>query len=696
MAGRLTVPQGRPDVNAARGFRALSIRHKLLVLGIGPLLLALPLLAVVLVVWGDSALDTMLVAKVRSDLAVARGYFDRVEAEVGASTLAVAGSLALYDVVARNDDEAMKQLIARAKQQHALEFLQFRPGPPPSPSERAAVDGSESLASVELLEPAQLAALAPDLDGRIGIHLVKTLNAAPTDRQREERAMVMIASAPVLSPGGRLLGHLRGGVLLNRNLAFIDHINEIVYPHGALPFGSLGTATLFLDDVRITTNVRIFGAEGGERAIGTRVSQVVRDAVLGSGDTWLGRAFVVNDWYVSGYLPLADAAGRRVGMLYVGFLEKPFQAIKLGVLYGMGGVMLALMALSLWLALGWARRIFRPIDAMTQTMRAVESGDLAARTGLAGRDDTGDEVGQLAGHLDRLLDTIDDKTRALQQAHDVLDQKVAERTRELQSAQAQLVKSEKLAAIGQLTAGIAHEVNNPIAVIQGNLDLVREMLGRKARPVQAELKLIDAQIERMRLIVTQLLQFARPAEYAGYVEAVDAARAIDDSLVLVQHLLSRTRIEVVRDFQATRKAQINRQELQQVLINLVVNAIQVMPDGGVLTLATRDRDTAWLEIHIVDTGPGFSPEVERGLFQAFVTTKKEGTGLGLWISRSLVERYGGDIRAASRADGMAGAVLTVLLPADVPAAEAGDTGDAAVGAEDVTKDDRGGNAAAPA
>jgi signal transduction histidine kinase len=651
-----------------RGFRALSIRHKLLVLGIGPLLLALPLLALVLVVWGDSALDAMLVAKVRSDLAVARGYFERVEAEVGASTLAVAGSLAIYDAVARNDDEAMKQLLARAKQQHALEFLQFRPGPPPPSAERMASNGNESLASVELLEPPQLAALAPDLDGRIGIDLVKTLNAAPTERQREERAMVMIASAPVLSPGGRVLGHLRGGVLLNRNLAFIDHINEIVYPRGALPFGSLGTATLFLDDVRITTNVRIFGAEGGDRAIGTRVSQVVRDAVLGQGDTWLGRAFVVNDWYVSGYLPLADGAGKRVGMLYVGFLEKPFQAIKLGVLYGMGGVMLALMALSLWLALGWARRIFEPIDAMTHTMRAVESGNLAARSGLTGPDHTSDEVGQLAGHLDRLLDTIDDKTRALQQANDALDQKVVERTRELQSAQAQLVKSEKLAAIGQLTAGIAHEVNNPIAVIQGNLDLVREMLGKKARPVRSELDLIDAQIERMRLIVTRLLQFARPGEYAGYVEAVDTASAIDDSLVLVQHLLARTRINVERDFQATHSVHINRQELQQVLINLVVNAIQVMPEGGTLTLATRDAAPGLVAIHIVDTGPGFSADVERELFQAFVTTKKEGTGLGLWISRNLVERYGGDIAARNRDDGITGAVLTVQLPT-----EAGDT-----------------------
>ncbi|HSW25160.1 MAG TPA: cache domain-containing protein, partial [Burkholderiaceae bacterium] len=594
-----------------------------------------------------------------SGLAVARGYFDRVQAEVGASTLAVAQSHALADAVQRDDRAALARLLARARQQHALEFLELLP---PDTSDASAVQhgGGEGLARVALLESAQFERVAPELAARVPVKLVATRNAAPTERTSEDRAMVMLALAPVQALDGRPLGLLRGGVLLNRNLAFIDHINEIVYPRGALPFGSQGTATVFLDDVRISTNVRLFGQDG-ERAIGTRVSQAVRDAVLGQGDTWLGRAFVVNDWYVSAYQPLNNAAGRRIGMLYVGFLDSPFQQVKLGVLLGMGAVMLALMAVAMRLALTWARRIFAPIERMTQTMQSVEAGDLAARAQVA---DGSDEVGRLAGHLDRLLDTIDDKTRALQASHDDLDRKVVERTRELQSAQAHLIKSEKLAAIGQLTAGIAHEVNNPIAVIQGNLDLLRETLGRKARPVQAELKLVDEQIERMRLIVTRLLQYARPGEYAGYVEPIDTEQAITDSLVLVQHLLSRTHIAVQRDGRATRRALINRQELQQVLINAIVNAIQAMPDGGTLTLATRDAGEVQIEIDIADTGPGFAAGSAALRFQPFRTTKKEGTGLGLWISRSLVERYGGDVRANNRTDGVSGALLTVVLPAE--------------------------------
>ena len=472
--------------------------------------------------------------------------------------------------------------------------------------------------------------------------------------------MVMLATQPVRASDGRLLGWVQGGLLLNRNLPFIDHVNEIVYPEGSLPFGSKGTATLFLDDVRISTNVRLFGTESDERAIGTRVSQTVRDAVLGSGRTWLDRAFVVDEWYVSAYQPLTNGAGERIGMLYVGYLERPFTWLKYAALASIGLVFFPVMTAAAWVSLRWARSIFRPIERMEATMQRVEAGEFEARVGDVG---SADEIGRLAAHLDHLLGVIGENTRSLQRWNAELDAKVAERTQALEAAQSELVRSEKLATIGQLTASIAHEVNNPIAVIQGNLDLVRELLGSEASRVAPELQLVDQQIERMRLIVTQLLQFARPGEYAGYVEEVDPARSLDDCLVLVGHLLSRTRIDVRRAMNATRRAEINRHELQQVLVNLMVNAIHAMPDGGELRLVTEDRGEDMLALSVVDSGPGLDAGMVERLFQPFVTRKKDGTGLGLWISRGLVERYGGDIVAGNREDGARGAVFTVLLKA---------------------------------
>jgi signal transduction histidine kinase len=636
-----------------------SVRNKLLAMALLPLLVVFPLLVAALLIWGNAAYDRLLITKVRSDLAVARGYFDQVTAEVGGGTESVAASHALLRALNARDPAALEQLLSQSRERLGLDFLVALP---PNEAPLAGTDPSASprVGQLALLESAQFEQLAPRLRERIRISIVPTRNAAPSERTVEDRAMVVLATSEVRDDAGQVVALLRGGVLLNQNLPFIDHINRIVYPDGSLPFGSQGTATLFLNDVRITTNVRLFQ---DQRAIGTRVSQAVSDAVLQRGNTWLDRAFVVNDWYVSAYEPLLDARGQRIGMLYVGYLEEPFRLAKAGMLAVIGLIFLVVMALAAVFSVRWARSIFKPVERMNRTMQLVEEGNTGARVGAI---EARDEIGTLASHLDQLLDVIDEKTQSLQRWANELDAKVAERTHELaqsnaslQQAQHQLVKSEKLAAIGQLTASIAHEINNPIAVIQGNLDLMRETLGASAQPVASELKLLDEQVERMRLIVTQLLQYARPTEYAGYVEALDVNRTLEDCLVLVGHLLARTRIVVVRDFRATARAGMNRQELQQVVINLMVNAIQAMPEGGRLHLATSDWAEAGVVIEVRDTGPGLPQQVRERLFHPFFTTKNDGNGLGLWISQGLVERYGGSLSAANAPDG--GAVFHVRL-----------------------------------
>lgn len=653
----------------------MRIRDKLLAMVLLPLVVVLPLLGVVLLWWGNVAFDRLLVTKVRADLAVAQGYFERVQGGIGASVGAIADSHALHLALA--DPHAdLVALLQQLKAKDRLDFINLRSadgtlvftdsGPARrndrgSPAFAAAADG-EGRTGLELLSPDQQGLLGTDARARIDVPLLATRNAAPTARRQEDRAMLLLSTHAVHAADGRLIGYVQGGVLLNRNLAFIDHINEIVYPEGSLPFGSRGTATLFLGDVRISTNVRLFGSEQQQRAIGTRVSQAVRDAVLGRGSTWLDRAFVVDQWYVSAYEPLADSAGRRIGMLYVGFLERPFQLLKIAVVASIGAIFFAVMAVAAVVSLRWARTIFGPLERMEATMRRVEDGALDARVGAVG---SGDEIGRLAGHLDRLLETIARNTQALRRWNAELDAKVAERSAQLESAQAQLVRSEKLATVGQLTASIAHEVNNPIAVIQGNVDLLRELLPREvAASVAPELKLVDEQIQRMRLIVNQLLQFARPTEFAGYVESLAPAQVVEDCLVLVGHLLAQTRIEVRRELRAERRVAINRQELQQVIVNLLVNAIAAMAGGGTLTLGTHDKGDA-VEIVVADTGPGLPAELLTQLFQPFVTRKKDGNGLGLWISRGIVERYGGTITAANRDGG--GAVFTVRLAADAAA-----------------------------
>jgi two-component system NtrC family sensor kinase len=517
---------------------------------------------------------------------------------------------------------------------------------------RDALHGSAGSA-IDIYDEGQLTAIDASLRDRASLNLVPTAQAMPDARQSETRGMIIHAAAPVFDAGGQLLGVVEGGMLLNGNLEFVDTLNAIIYRDGSLPLGSKGTVTLFLDDARIATNVRLFE---GERALGTRVSKSVREFVLERGNTWLDTAFVVNDWYVSGYEPVLDSFGKRVGMLYVGFLEEPFRSAKENALAVIFLLFATISLVGSALSLYWARSIFRPLERMNDAIVRIDGGEIDARVGVTG---SCDELGRLAGEFDHLLDVLAVKRNELQRWANDLDLKVAERTLELEQAntylreaQRQLVMSEKLAAIGELTAGVAHEINNPIAVIQGNLDVLRDVLGPAAQPVIREVRLIDEQVNRIRVIVTKLLQFARPGEFAGYVESVDCGSVLADCLMLSQHHLCKRSIRVEQRYAATRLVAINGQELQQVLINLIVNAVQAMPEGGTLTLASSDWDEneepRGVRIDVSDTGEGIRAEDVDRIFDPFFTTKKTlGTGLGLSISYSLIERYGGRITVDS-------------------------------------------------
>ena len=658
-----------------------SVRAKLVLIVLLPPLVMVPALAGLLFYWGDAAYDKLLVSRVSAELITAHQYLDRVLDTNGRAVAGFADSARLARAMS---GDGLRELLQQTATNERFDFVRLLDaegrivagsGEVPVgrkedwPVVREALNGRKSVA-IDIFSAAQLAEISPALAQRARVPLVPTPNAAPDPRSEETQGMLIHAAAPVWNAEGHLAGVVVAGVMLNHNLDFVDTINDIVYPEGSLPLGSKGTATLFLGDVRIATNVRLFGGDRGEsgtRALGTRVSQKVRDAVLGEGRTWLDSAFVVNDWYVSGYEPVLDGAGKRVGMLYVGYLETPFAQVKHTIFATLIGLFAAVMAASSALLLWRARRVFKPLETMDTTMAAVEAGDVTARVGaVPGRD----EIARLAEHFDRLLDTLHERNAELSRLNTELDFKVIERTRELalaleelRAAQKQLVRSEKLAAIGQLTAGVAHEINNPIAVMQGNLDLVREELGEAAAPVKNELRLLDEQIHRVRVIVTKLLQFARPDEFAGYVETVDVNAAVADCLVLVRHELKKGDIAVVQELRATRPVRVNRNELQQVLINLAVNAIHAMTAGGRLTFVTADWEGKGVCIGVRDTGAGIPPEHLARVFDPFFTTKKtQGTGLGLSISLALIERYGGTISVDSRLG--AGTEFSVFLLAE--------------------------------
>lgn len=643
-----------------------SVRFRLLIMALLPLIVLMPLLLLLGMTRWSADYDKVLIANVESDLRIAEQYLARLMFETGTDLLSVSESSEFSTLLDR-PDTAQEAYFTAKQDVLELDFLYFLPRADAEekakkwPVIRAALNGMTNT-QIDIFGQDDLSEYSSELAAQARIDLIETEAAVPTDRIVEDRGMVLHSASPVMIPGHS--GVLVGGILLNRNLQFIDTINALVYLNAITGGERQGTATLFLDDVRVSTNVRLFE---DVRALGTRVSGAVRGEVLDKGQTWLARAFVVNDWYISGYLPLKDSFGQRVGMLYVGFLEAPFSAAKRAAYLWMMVAFVAVLVLSGPLFLWLAKGIFAPLEQMSSTMRKVEKGDLSARNGNVG---ARDEIGQVAAHLDSLLNQVQDRDQKLRAWAGELNDRVDQRTSELRDANAkleqtfkQLVMSEKLASIGEITAGVAHEINNPVAVIQGNVDVMRETLGENAESVKTELDLVDRQVSRIDAIVGKLLQFARPGEFSGFDESTLISPVVTDCLVLVDHLISKRNIEIKLDLNEAPVVKIDPGEMQQVVINLVVNAVQAMGDDGVLTISLNQMDQdgqTGAALVVKDTGPGIPLDKLNSVFDPFFTTKQaEGTGLGLSISQSLIQRAGGLISARNTGDG---AEFTVWLP----------------------------------
>lgn len=230
-------------------------------------------------------------------------------------------------------------------------------------------------------------------------------------------------------------------------------------------------------------------------------------------------------------------------------------------------------------------------------------------------------------------------------------------------------ESEKLAAVGTLAAGLAHEINNPIGIMISRIELMlveADELGLPA-PVQQDLEVLQRNARRVSRITQGLLSFARRAP--GVKEPIDLNLVVDDTLVLFEGQATKAGIGVTRRLAARLpRVQGDANQLQQVLLNLLKNAREALRDGGEIRLETGlvpDRP-GWVRLAVSDTGPGITPELRSKIFVPFFTTKEDGTGLGLTVSYRIVEDHGGLLEVSS-APG-AGTTFTVLLPALPPGA----------------------------
>ena len=306
--------------------------------------------------------------------------------------------------------------------------------------------------------------------------------------------------------------------------------------------------------------------------------------------------------------------------------------------------------------------IARPILRLRALSQAVAAGDLDQKTEL----DRPDEIGELAEAFDTMTQHLRERTDEAARLYAETIQRnteLAEINVRLQNAQQQLVQSEKLAAVGQLTAGIVHDVKNPLAVIKGLAELLQEEPGLEAY-ANKDLALIRESATKANQIVSDLLTFSRQS--TPEMQRQDLKATVEAALRITAYLTRKAHVQVIAALpdQAV-YATYDAQQIEQVLINLIQNAIQSMPQGGTLRASLSQAHEA-VALAVQDTGVGIPPENLHRIFDPFFTTKLagEGTGLGLSVSYGIVARHHGRIDVDSVVG--QGTTFTILLPTQQP------------------------------
>jgi signal transduction histidine kinase len=305
-------------------------------------------------------------------------------------------------------------------------------------------------------------------------------------------------------------------------------------------------------------------------------------------------------------------------------------------------LMLVSLGLLVFAALGaalWARRIIGPVERLSAATGEVAKGQFDTHVAV----ESSDEIGQLAESFNAMAGELKARETALQ------------------SAQAQLVQSEKMAAFGLLGAGIAHEVKNPLAGILGCAQISLRQ-APPGTPVRENLELIEKETKRCKTIIENLLRFARQEKTA--FEPFDVNRPVADAAAIVHHQLElqKVKLEVALE-EGLPLLRGNANQLQQVFMNLLINAQQAMgPQGGSVRVATRRRGADRVEIAVQDTGSGIPKEIQERIFDPFFTTKPngKGTGLGLSVTYGIVKDHGGEIGVDSEPG--KGTTFTIVLP----------------------------------
>jgi len=616
----------------------MTIRFRLTTTAVAVIVVANSLLSLATFLYLSRVWLGEVQTRVHRNLNAAQGVYEDYIAKIGELLKGRALDRNLIDAAQRNDRPVLEKMLRELHDKGQIDFLEVLDPTGVVISRAVGSQAGDSLSRDPLVAHAircreaatgtvcvsreRLLANGGDLAERARFEVIPTPAARPTPNPVQTRGMVIAAAVPLLDSDGHLVGILYGGDLLNRRYEIVDAIKRQVFPEEIYRGKDIGTVTIFQDDVRISTNVTM---DDVTRAVGTQMSASVSEEVLDRGETWAKPAFVVNDWYITGYAPIRDPDQRIIGALYVGLLQAPFLHQRNTVFAAFLTIVLAATTASLLLLFLATELVLRPIRYVVAMAQKVIGGDLSARVGIR----PPGEIGILCRAIDSMAHAVAEREELLQRA-----------TRQ------QIGRSEQLASVGRLAAGVAHEINNPLTGVLAFADLMRDKENMDDQD-REDLALIIRETKRAREIVRGLLDFAR--ETPSVKISLNVNEILRQALMLLGKREAFQNIFIVEDL-ADGLPPINgdRNQLQQVFVNLSLNACEAMPSGGTLMVSTSPDDGR-VVIKVTDTGTGIKAEHLDRVFEPFFTTKPvgKGTGLGLSVSYGIIQQHGGTLEVQS-------------------------------------------------
>jgi two-component system NtrC family sensor kinase len=461
------------------------------------------------------------------------------------------------------------------------------------------------------------------------------------------QGLVIKSSMPVINNNEILVGTMTAGYLLNNNNSLlIDRISQ----------ETDWVSSIFLGDIRVCSNLPFLKDSS---PVGTRLSPEVAKEVLENKRDFLGRINTLGKSYLAGYTPVYNSQNEAIAIIGMGIPEKKIFALRdrLLELFLLAVGLSALLALLIGLLSGGT--VVRSINKLYWGIEAFGRGDFTHRLEIRSQD----EIQELAEFFNKTMIQIMAARQELEacslNVHS-LETKVIQGEAQLEAAQKQLVEYERMAAMGKMATTLSHELRNIFAEIQASLYNLRTKMAKDCPQFLDSLKGIDDSLNHANETLSNVLKFSYPKKMI--FSEVDINYLMDNilSYANIQNSIKNSKVKVDKEFTPARPhVKADGLQLREAIMNLVVNAIQSMPEGGKLAIFT-DADQASVRIKIADTGMGMTKEAQANLFTPFFTTKSRGLGLGLCITKTIIQEHSGTIQVFSEVG--QGTTFVVSLP----------------------------------